>query len=67
MKPYTLACTAAALSSPKQTFTSIPTNLTYLLLPPDDFKSVTKLDLKIGGLLAKRAHIQEPYQPVFPV
>ena len=67
MTPYTLACTAVALSLPKQTFTSIPTNLTYLPLPPDDIGSVTKPDLKTGGLLAKRAHVQEPYQPIFPV
>jgi hypothetical protein len=67
MRPYTLTCTAVILSSPKQTFASIPTNLTYLPLPPNHIGSVTKLDLKTGGLLAKRAHIQEPYQPIFPV
>ena len=67
MTPYSLVCTAVALSSPKHTFRSIPTNLTYLPLPPDDIGSVTKLDLKTGGLLAKRAHIQEPYKLIFPV
>jgi hypothetical protein len=67
MAPYTLACTAVTLSSPKQTFTSIPTNLTYLPPPPEYIGSVTKRDLKTGGLLAKRAHIQEPYQLIFPV
>ncbi len=67
MTPYTLTCTAVTLSSPRQTFTSIPTNLTYLPTPPDYIGSVTKLDLRTGGLLAKRAHIQEQYQPIFPV
>jgi predicted RecB family nuclease len=28
---------------------------------------VTKSDLRTGGLLAKRTHIQEPYRPIFPV
>jgi hypothetical protein len=65
--PYTLTCTAVTLSSPKQTFTSLPTNLTYLPPPPKHIGSVTKRDLRTGGLLAKRAHIQEPYQPIFPV
>lgn len=67
MTPYSLTCTAVTVSSPKQTFTSIPTNLTYLPSPPDHIGSVTKLDLRTGGLLAKRAVIQEPYQPIFPV
>lgn len=65
--PYSLACTAVTVSSPKQIFTSIPTNLTYLPQPPDYIGSVTKLDLRTGGLLAKRARIQELYQPIFPV
>ncbi|KAI0263205.1 hypothetical protein BC834DRAFT_971486 [Gloeopeniophorella convolvens] len=66
LEPHTLTCTAT-LASPKQTFTSIPTNLTYLPSPPDYIGSITKLDLRTGGLLAKRAHTQEPYQAVFPV
>jgi hypothetical protein len=65
-EPYALAC-VATLSSPNQTFTSIPTNLTYLPSPPASIGSVTKLDLRTGSLLAKRAHIHEPYQPIFPV
>jgi hypothetical protein len=66
IEPYALAC-VATLSSPNQTFTSIPTNLTYLPSPPASIGSVTKLDLRTGSLLAKRAHIHEPYQPIFPV
>ncbi|KAH9956094.1 hypothetical protein BC827DRAFT_1386157 [Russula dissimulans] len=66
LAPYTLTCDAI-LSSPYQTFTSIPTNLTYLPSPPASIGSVTKLDLRTGSLLAKRAHSQEPYTPIFPV
>jgi hypothetical protein len=33
MTLYTLTCTAVTVSSPKRTFTSIPTNLTYLQTP----------------------------------
>jgi len=62
--PYTLAC-SATLSS--QTFTSIPTSLTYLPSPPDTIGSITKLDLRTGGLLAKRARTQDSYEPVFPI
>jgi hypothetical protein len=61
-----LSCTAV-LASPKQTFTSIPTNLTYLPPPPASIGSVTKVDLRTGGLLAKRAHAQETYESVFPL
>ncbi|KAH8989013.1 hypothetical protein EDB86DRAFT_3047515 [Lactarius hatsudake] len=65
-KPYSLTCTAT-LSSPKQSFKSAPTNLTYLPSPPASIGSITKLDQRTGGLLAKRANTQEPYEPVFPV
>ncbi|KAH8988393.1 hypothetical protein EDB92DRAFT_1035810 [Lactarius akahatsu] len=64
--PYSLTCTGA-LSSPKQSFTSAPTNLTYLPSPPAFIGSITKFDLRTGGLLAKRADTQESYEPVFPV
>ncbi|KAI9431205.1 hypothetical protein H4582DRAFT_2204099 [Lactarius indigo] len=66
LEPYSLTCTAT-LSSPEQNFTSAPTNLTYLPSPPAFIGSITKFDLRTGGLLAKRANTQGPYEPVFPV
>ncbi len=66
LEPYSLTCTAT-LSSPEQNFASTPTNLTYLPSPPAFIGSVTKLDLRTGGLLAKRVGTQDPYEPVFPV
>ncbi|KAI0297066.1 hypothetical protein B0F90DRAFT_1811231 [Multifurca ochricompacta] len=66
LEPHVLTCTGT-LSSPPQTFMSVPTNLTYLPEPPSSIGSVTKLDLRTGGLLAKRAQTQGPYEPVFPV
>ncbi|KAH9008415.1 hypothetical protein EDB84DRAFT_96555 [Lactarius hengduanensis] len=65
-KPYSLTCTAT-LSSPKQSFKSVATNLAYLPSPPDTIGSITKLDQRTGGLLAKRARSQDPYEPIFPV
>ena len=65
-EPYSLTC-PAMLPSPEQNFTSIPTTLTYLPSPPDYIGSITKLDLRTGGLLAKRAHTQDPYEQVFPI
>ncbi|KAH9034255.1 hypothetical protein EDB85DRAFT_1026363 [Lactarius pseudohatsudake] len=64
--PYSLGCTAT-LSSSEQNFTSTPTNLVYLPSPPDTIGSITKLDQRTGGLLAKRAFTQDPYEPIFPV
>ncbi|KAH9067984.1 hypothetical protein EDB83DRAFT_2506228 [Lactarius deliciosus] len=64
--PYSLGCTAT-LSSSEQNFTSTPTNLVYLPSPPDSIGSITKLDQRTGGLLAKRAFTQDPYEPIFPV
>ena len=65
-EPYPLTCTAT-LSSPEQNFTSIPSSLAYLPSPPDYIGSTTKLDLRTGGLLAKRTGTQDPYESVFPV
>ena len=65
-EPYSLTCTAT-LSSPEQNFTSIPSSLVYLPSPPDYIGSITKLDLRTGGLLAKRTGTQDPYESVFPV
>jgi hypothetical protein len=64
--PYDLTCTAT-LSSSSRTFKSIPAQLTYLPFPDASIGSFTKLDLRTGGLLAKRANDSKPYLPIFPV
>ncbi|KAI9430098.1 hypothetical protein BJY52DRAFT_93039, partial [Lactarius psammicola] len=46
---------------------STPTNLAFLPSPPDTVGSITRLDQRTGGLLAKRARSQDPYEPNFPV
>ena len=66
IKPYNLTCTAT-LSSSSQTFKSIPADLTYLPFPDASIGSFTKLDLRTGGLLAKRAKDSKPYVPIFPM
>lgn len=63
---YSLFCTAT-LSSPQQNFTSIPSSLTYLPSPPNYIGSVTKRDLRTGGLLVKQMGSQGTYEPFFPV
>jgi hypothetical protein len=66
IQPYDLTCTATLLSSPR-TFDSIPSKLTYLPFPDASIGSYTKLDMRTGGLLAKRANDSKPYEPVFPM
>jgi hypothetical protein len=56
-EPYSLHCTAT-LSSPQQNFTSIPASLTYLPSPPNYIGSITKIDLRTGGLLVKQVGSQ---------
>lgn len=64
-QPYQLSC-SATLSS--QTFNSASTNLTYLPTPdPSQYGSVTKRDLRTGGLLAKASNSSGDYEAVFPV
>ena len=63
---YDLTCTAT-LSSSSWTFKSIPAQLTYLPFPDASIGSFTKLDLRTGGLLAKRANDPKPYLPIFPM
>ncbi|VDB92255.1 unnamed protein product [Peniophora sp. CBMAI 1063] len=64
-QPYQLSC-SATLSS--QSFTSASANLTYLPTPdPSQYGSVTKRDLRTGGLLAKSSNSSDDYEPVFPV
>jgi hypothetical protein len=67
-EPYDLTCTAtlSQMSSP-QTFESIPAHLSYLPFPDASIGSITKLDLRTGGLLAKRANDTMPYEPIFPM
>lgn len=64
--PYDLTCTAT-LSSSSRSFKSIPAELTYLPFPDASIGSFTKLDLRTGGLLAKRANDSKPYKPIFPM
>ena len=66
IQPYDLTCNATLLSS-SRTFDSIPTKLTYLPFPDTSIGSFTKLDLRTGGLLAKRANDSKPYEPIFPM
>ena len=65
-EPYSLDC-SATLSSPEQKFMSTRTNLTYLPSPPNSIGSITKLDARTGGLLAKQANSQSSYTPIFPI
>ncbi|KAG7443200.1 uncharacterized protein BT62DRAFT_1034528 [Guyanagaster necrorhizus] len=41
--------------------------LSYLPAPPDDIGSVTKMDMRTGGLLARPAHQDGAYERVFPL
>lgn len=66
IKPYDLTCTATLSSSPR-TFHSIPTKLTYLPFPDASIGSFTKMDLRTGGLRAKRANDFKPYEAIFPM
>jgi hypothetical protein len=66
IRPYELTCTATLSSSP-WTFKSIPAHLTYLPFPDTSIGSFTKLDLRTGGLLAKRANDSAPYMSIFPM
>jgi hypothetical protein len=66
IQPHDLACTAI-LASSQRTFYSIPAKLAYLPSPDASIGSFTKLDLRTGGLLAKRANDSKPYEPIFPM
>ena len=65
-EPYALRC-SATLSSPKQNFVSNHASLTYLPSPPNSIGSITKLDARTGGILAKQANSPGPYTPIFPI
>ncbi|KAH9886700.1 hypothetical protein C8Q73DRAFT_714979 [Cubamyces lactineus] len=68
-KPFDVKCAATYLapgSKKAQTFTA-STSLSYLPDPPDG-RSVTKMDLRTGALLAKPATGKDgAYETVFPV
>ena len=66
IQPYDLTCTAT-LSSSQRIFDSVPSKLTYLPFLDASIGSYTKLDLRTGGLLAKRANDSRPYEPIFPM
>jgi hypothetical protein len=63
-EPYTLTC-AGTLGG--QSFSSQAANLTYLPSPPVGIGSVTKRDLRSGGLLAKKVGDSGQYESVLPV
>ena len=66
IQPYDLSCNATLSSSPR-TFDSVSSKLSYLPFPDASIGSFTKLDLRTGGLLAKRANDSRPYEPIFPM
>lgn len=62
--PFNVTCTAT--DSTNTTFTST-TQLSFLPDPPSDIGSVTKMDLRTGGLLTKPMIGDGDYKAVFPV
>ncbi|KAI0031802.1 hypothetical protein K488DRAFT_71145 [Vararia minispora EC-137] len=64
VEPYTLTCTGTLGS---QRFASQVANLTYLPDPPSHIGSVTKRDLRTGGIVAKKVGGNGGYEPVLPV
>jgi hypothetical protein len=67
---YSLSCTASLPSNPQQQFTSSSSNITFLPNPPPTTASVTKLDLRTGGLLTKKFSNGQgtgDYERVLPV
>jgi hypothetical protein len=62
-EPYELSC-AGTLRV--QSFSS-SSSLTYLPSPPAGIGSVTKRDLRTGGVLVKKAGATVPYQPLLPI
>lgn len=63
-EPFNVTCTAT--DSTNTTFTAT-TQLSFLPDPPSDIGSVTKMDLRTGGLLAKPLGGDGDYEAVFPV
>lgn len=63
-EPFNVTCTAT--DNTNTTFTTT-TQLSFLPDPPSDIGSVTKMDLRTGGLLAKPLGGDGDYDAVFPV
>ncbi|KAK0457025.1 uncharacterized protein EV420DRAFT_534866 [Desarmillaria tabescens] len=61
---YNISCTAETEVGEQFATTAL---LSYLPAPPDDIGSVTKMDTRTGGLLARPAHQDGAYERVFPI
>ncbi|PBK69336.1 hypothetical protein ARMSODRAFT_956903 [Armillaria solidipes] len=61
---YNISCIGETESGERFATTSL---LSYLPTPPRDIGSVTKMDMRTGGLLARSAHKDGAYERVFPL
>ncbi|KAK0189405.1 hypothetical protein F5146DRAFT_1050825 [Armillaria mellea] len=61
---YNISCIGETESGERFVATSL---LSYLPTPPRDIGSVTKMDMRTGGLLARPAHKDGAYERVFPI
>ncbi|KAK0477002.1 hypothetical protein IW261DRAFT_300149 [Armillaria novae-zelandiae] len=61
---YNISCVGEMESGERFATTSL---LSYLPAPPRDIGSVTKMDMRTGGLLARPAHKDGAYERVFPI
>ncbi|THU88969.1 hypothetical protein K435DRAFT_821522 [Dendrothele bispora CBS 962.96] len=65
VEAYTITCDATLPDGQKFNGTNL---LTFLPTPPADIGSVTKMDMRTGGLLARPANGSEgPYERVMPI
>ncbi|KAK0216327.1 hypothetical protein IW262DRAFT_1399608 [Armillaria fumosa] len=61
---YNISCIGETEDGERFATTSL---LSYLPTPPGDIGSVTKMDMRTGGLLARPAHKDGAYERVFPI
>ncbi|KAK0200717.1 hypothetical protein DFS33DRAFT_1375618 [Desarmillaria ectypa] len=61
---YNISCTGETEAGEQLATTAL---LSYLPKPPEDIGSVTKMDMRTGGLLARPAHKHGAYERVFPI
>ncbi|PBK85663.1 hypothetical protein ARMGADRAFT_1169415 [Armillaria gallica] len=61
---YNISCVGETESGERFATTSL---LSYLPTPPRGIGSVTKMDMRTGGLLARPAHKDGAYERVFPI